>query len=196
MSKLNSKTLTIAAALLMVLALLVMATPLLRPTSGFSNRSGSTRQFTFQGTPGQNNSGQTFPSGQNGQTQVTPGFTTRQFQGRQSSILRLGFLSGVTGTIVYTVALILALVAAAGMFMTKRWGQVLGIIIAVVYGLLALASFVPMLLMGFMRLTNSLSLGLNILHLVLAVAVIVLALIPAKKVATPIAPVTPPAATA
>ena len=207
MSKLNSKTLMIAAALLMVLALLVMATPLLGPASGFAGQAGSgstTRRFTFQGTPGQNSSGQVFPGGQTGQGQTFPNSgtgttgTPRQFTGtgRPSSVLRLGFLTGTTRTIIYAIALLLALVAAAGMFLTQRWGQVLGIIVAVVYALLALVSFVPMLLVGFAMFSNPMTLGLNILHLVLAVAVIILALIPAKKVITPPAPVTPPAATA
>ena len=49
MSKLNSTTLTIAAILLVVLALLVMATPLVRTTTGFTNRTGN-RTFT-QGGP-------------------------------------------------------------------------------------------------------------------------------------------------
>ena len=203
MSKLNSKTLMIAAALLMVLALLVMATPLLGPASGFASRTGSnstTRRFTFQGTPGQNSSGQVFPGGQgfpNSSGNGTTG-TTRQFTGTggPGTILRLGFLTGTTRTILYAVILLLALVAAAGMFLTQRWGQVLGIIVAVVYALLALVSLLPMLLAGFARFSSPLTLGLNILHLVLALAVIVLAVIPAKKVATPPAPVTHPAATA
>jgi hypothetical protein len=199
MSKLNSKTLMIAAALLIVLALLVLATPLLRPASGFSNRSGSARQFTSPGNNGQANPGQVFPGGQNGQAQSTPGFNTRQFPGRRSSILRLGFLSGITGTIVYAILLLVALIAAVGMFITKRWGQILGIIMAIVYLLLALVSLLPMILLGFARALNDLTLGLDILRLLLALAVIVLALIPAKKVMTPsipAIPATPPAASA
>jgi hypothetical protein len=56
--------------------------------------------------------------------------------------------------------------------------------------------------LGFWRGLNFLSLGLTGLHLVLAVAVIVLALIPAKKMLVqavpiePVTPATPPAASA
>jgi hypothetical protein len=53
----------------------------------------------------------------------------------------------------------------------------------------------------FARGFNALSLALNILHLVLAIAVIVLALIPAKKILAtaapaPVSQATPPAASA
>ena len=195
---LNTKLLPIAAILLLVLALLVMATPLLR-VSGVTNRSGFNRQFNGQTFP-RAGTGTTAPGGQNGfpgqgglQGQGSvPGqngsnFPNRQFTGAGSSLLRLSFLSGMTGTIVYAIALLVSLAAAVGMFITKRWGQVLGIVMAVVYFLLALVSFLPMILAGFARALNGLSLGLSILRLVLAVAVIVLALIPAKKVTTPAA---------
>jgi hypothetical protein len=198
--KLNTKLLPIAAVLLLVLALLFVATPLLR-VSDVSGRSGFTRQFNGQIPPGgltdgTGTQGQGFTAPNSG-TQ-NPGTTTnpnRQFAGG-NSLLRLSFLSGLTGTIVYAIALLVALAAAVGMFITKRWGQVLGIVMAVVYLILALVSFLPMILLGFMRALNGLSLGLSILHLVLAMAVIVLALIPAKKVMTPAMPVTPPAASA
>ena len=58
----------------------------------------------------------------------------------------------------YFVALLLSLVAALGMLYTKRWGQVLGIIMAVLYGLLGLVSLLPILLMssrGICRLVES-----------------------------------------
>ena len=208
MSKLNSKTLTIAATLLMVLALLVMATPLLRSSAGFaSGRTGINRPFVFQGTPvpGQNGQGfviqgTPFPEGTTPQGQVNPNFPTtgRQFQGGQGiSFLSLGFLSGVMGTVVYAIALLVSLAAALGMFLTKRWGKILGIVMAVLYGILALISLVPTLLMSFaFRAGNPLSIGLNVLHLVLAIAIIVLASIQAKKVANPITPVAPPASPA
>ncbi|HEY5157812.1 MAG TPA: hypothetical protein VII93_07625, partial [Anaerolineales bacterium] len=70
----------------------------------------------------------------------------------------------------------------------------LGIIMAIVYALLALVSTVPLLLSGFLTRAGGslgLSIGLNVLHLVLALAVIVLTLIPAKKLLTPAVPATP-----
>jgi len=207
MSKLNSKTLTIAAVVLMVLALLFMATPLLG-VSGFSGQAGSNRQFNGQFPPrtgtgttpsgGQNGfSGQGF-SGQTGGSQGQGNSTnpTRQFPAGGRSLLGFGLLSGMTGTIVYAIALLASLAAALGMFLTRRWGQVLGILMGVVYLILALVSVIPMLLSGFARALNGLSLGLSILHLVLAIAVIVLALIPTRKILVPATPATPPAASA
>jgi len=175
-----------------VLALLMLATPLLRPDTGLAGRTGFNQQFNG----GQNGQGFVFKDQGNGpQSQINPNSSGRQFQGRQSSgILRLGFLSGVGGTIVYTVALLVSLAAAAGMFMTKRWGKVLGISMAVIYVVVALLSIVPTLLIGFaFRSFNPLSMGLNVAHLVLAIAVIVLASIPAKQLAAPITSAVPPA---
>jgi len=205
---LNTKLLPIAALLLLVLALLFMATPLMR-VSGISGRTGAVRQFSGQFVPRAGTGNTTSPGGQN--VFPTPGTGTqgqgfpgqgnstypRQFSGSgSSSLLRLSFLSGITGTIVYAIALLVALAAAVGMFIAKRWGQILGIVMAVIYLLLALVSFLPMILSAFARNLNGLNLGLGILRLVLAVAVIVLALIPARKVMTPAVPATPPAASA
>ena len=192
-TNLNTKLLPIAAILLLVLALLFMATPLLR-ISSFSGGNGINRQFNGQNLPGGQNglSGQGFPNQPGGlQDQGNTTTPNRQFTNQTPSLLRLGFLNGITGTIVYALLLLAALVAAVGMFLVKRWGQVLGIILAVVYLLLGLVSFLPMILLGFARALNGLSLGLSILRLVLAIAVIVLAMIPAKKVLAPIMPATP-----
>jgi hypothetical protein len=205
MSKLNSKTLTIAAAILLVLALLFVATPLLR-FSGVTARPGVNRQFNGQfipggqngnRTPGTNPQGQDF-TGPNGGVQGQGNSTNpnRQFTGR-SSLLRFSFLNGITGTIVYGIALLVSLAAALGMFLTRRWGQILGIIMAVIYLLLSLLSFLPMILLGFARALNGLSLGLAIVHLALAIAVIILAVIPVKKMKAQTLPAdtaTPPVA--
>jgi len=190
MSKLNSKTLTIGAVVLLVLALLFVATPLLR-VSGISGRSGfnqpSNGQFPSGGQNGFPNQGNGFQGQGNSTNPSNPTNTTRQFGARNRGLLGFAFLSGITGTIVYALALLVSLAAALGMFLTKRWGQVLGIVMAVVYLLLGLLSFIPMFLLGFARALNGLNLGLSILHLVLAIAVIVLALIPAKKMIAPVA---------
>jgi len=205
--KLNTKLLPIAAVLLLVLALLFMASPLLRGSTAFSARSGITRQFNGQTLPNggtgttapRPGTGTTSPGGQNGfpgqgsdlQGQGNSTNPARQFGGQGGGLLGFGLLSGTTGTIVYAIALLVSLAAAVGMFITRRWGQVLGIVMAVIYLILALVSFLPMILLGFRGALNGLSLGLSILRLVLAMAVIVLALIPAKKVAIPIVPATP-----
>jgi hypothetical protein len=208
-STLNTKLLPIAAILLLVLALLFMATPLLRGGAAFTAGAGANRQFNGQQfVPGVGN-GTSAPGGQNvfpGQGGGTTGQgfpdqggtgTGRTFTNRPGgSLLGLGLLSGITGTIVYAILLLVSLAAALGMFLARRWGQVLGIILAVVYLLLGLVSLLPMLLLGCMRSLNALSLGLGIVHLVLAIAVIVLAVLPAKKVlaqVVPSAPPTPPA---
>ena len=90
-----------------------------------------------------------------------------------------------------------------GMFLTKSWGKVLGILMGVVYLLLAVVGLIPTILSAvtFARGFNALSLGLSILHLILAIAVIVLVLIPAKKILAtaapaPVSQATPPAASA
>ena len=198
---LNAKLLPIAAVVLLVLALLFVATPLLR-VSGIPGRTGFNRQFTGtggQGLPGGQNGFGFQGQGSNGSNNGTqPGTTTttgQPFARRGGSgLLGLGLLSGIGGTIVYAIALLVSLAAAVGMFMTKRWGQVLGIVMAIIYLLLGLVGFLPTLLMGFFRGFSALSLGLSMLHLVLAIAVIVLASIPAKKVLAPVAPATPAAA--
>jgi hypothetical protein len=205
MSKLNSKTLMIGAGVLLLLALLFMATPLLRVT-GLSggNRTGFPRTFTGQTTPGAPNRFPGFGNGTPGQgnstSPTTPTNPTgRSFAGRSRSLFSFTFLNGITGTIVYGLALLVSLLAAVGMFLIKRWGQVLGIVMGVLYLILAVVGLIPTIMVAFTfaRGFNPLSLGLNILHLVLAIAVIVLALIPAKKMlapAAPVTPVTPPAA--
>jgi hypothetical protein len=194
---LNQKLLPIAALLLLVLALLFMATPLLRMSRSFQgtgnfNRQNNGQSFRPNATPGQGNAPQFLPGQGNG-TQGLPGQNGSNATNRQ--LFRgIGFLSGRSGPIVYFVALLVALVAALGMLFIKRWGRILGILMAVLYLLAGLASLLPILLFGSFALRNPLSLALGIAHVVLAIAVIVLALIPAKKVVAPVAVEPPPAA--
>jgi hypothetical protein len=194
---LNTRMLIIAAVLLIVLALLFLATPLLRTSPGFQGRGNYVTRFNGQSSggqyvfPGQGNGSQN-PSGQNvvpgqGNGFQNPGgsnFPNRQFTAGRTGLLGFGLLNGTTGTIVYAVALLVALAAALGMFLAKRWGQVLGIVMAVIYGLFALVSLVPMLLLGSLSFRNPLTLIMGAVHLLLAIAVIVLASLPAKKVAS------------
>jgi hypothetical protein len=196
---LNPKMLTIAAALLILVALLFLVTPLLRTSGGFSGRSGLGGPVIVQGNPGQG-----FPSGQGGSdqnfqnfpgNQGGQGFTNRPggvIQGGPRGGLGFGLLGGMGATLIYGIALVLALIASVGMFNIKRWGQVLGIIMAVFYLLLSLLSFLPMLLMmRFVGASNPLILGMNILHLALAIGVIVFASLPGRQVPAP-TPVEPP----
>jgi hypothetical protein len=178
---LNTKLLPIAALVLVLLALLFLAGPLIR-TAGGSPRAGN---FITQGN------GQTGSSGQGGGPQVLVGGggTTGTPRGFTAGS---GLMSGRTGIIAYFVALLVALAAALGMLFTKRWGQVLAIIMAVLYGLLGLVALLPLLLVRLVGAPNPLSLILGILHLLMAVAVIVLAAIPGKP-GTPASPEVPSA---
>jgi hypothetical protein len=170
--KLNPKLLSIAALLLVVLALLFLATPLIRPAAGLQ-RAGN---FAIQ-TNGQ-------PVTQNGSTAPS----------RPLAIRSGGMFSGVASIIIYFIALLVSLAAAVGMYIPKRWGKVLGIIMAALYGLLGLVSLLPVLLLSALGTRNPLSLILGILHLLLAIAVIVLASIPAKQEMPPPIPAAPPVA--
>jgi hypothetical protein len=209
---LNPKMLTIAAILLIVLALLFLASPLLGLNGGFQRGTNSQRQFNAQNFPGGARGangfptlvpGQTLPGGSNGfpgtgngsQNQGGTNLPGRQF-GNGTGLLGFGLLRGVASTIVYGVALLISLAAAIGMLSVKRWGKVLGIVIAVIYTVLAVISFLPTLL--FIRFigSNPLNLILSVLHVVLAIAVIVFASIPAKKESLPAEGITPPPATA
>jgi hypothetical protein len=146
-----------------LLALLFQATPLIRTAGGFQ-RSGT---FVLQ-TNGQGASQNGTSVQGNGST-----LTARRFAVG-------GLMGGQIGILVTFVALLVSLAAAVGMLFTKRWGPVLAISMAVLYGLLGLVSLLPLLLIRLAGTPNPLSLILGIVHLLLAVAVIVLAAIPGK----------------
>ena len=181
---LNPKLLPLAALLLVILALLFMATPLLRVSGGLQRTGNFVPQGTVQTPP----------------RAITPGggLGQRFFSGNGTSpravTLGGGLLGGIVGSIFYFVLLLVSLAAAIGMFMTRRWGQVLGIILAILYGLLGLVSLLPLLLAISFGVRNILSLVLGILHLLLALAVIILASIPAKRIAKPVVASPPPIA--
>jgi hypothetical protein len=192
--KLNPKLLAIAAVLLLVLALLFLATPLLSTTSGFQPSGNFVLRNNGQSLPGGEvdfpdrgyiPQGQGFP-GQGG-SDIPSGSV-----GRPGNLMGFGLLGGIGGTIVYALGLLLSLAAAFGMFMVKRWGKMLGIIMAVFYLLLSLFGLLPILLISFMGIRNPLNFILGILHLLLAVAVIILASLPEKKPTLPATPGFPP----
>ncbi len=213
---LNSTTVTIAAILLIVLALLFLASPLLG-LNRVAGRGNFNRTFNGQNLPSgvlPNNgtgNGQGFQGGTgNGFGQGGTGGNGFGFQGgtgngfnggtgrtfNRNGLLGLGILRGTTSIVIYGIALLLSLVAVIGMFLLKNWGRILGIFMAVVYILLTLLSFLPRLLFARFgaAFSNPITLVLNVLHLVLALGVIVFALIPAKKMSTPAMVATPPAA--
>ena len=172
---LNTKLLPIAALLLILLALLFLAEPLIRPAGGFQRASNFT-------PPGNGQTGTTV-QGTGPQALVGPGGSPAQ---ARRVTIGGGILGGRGGVIIYFVALLISLAAAVSMLYTKRWGQVLAIIMAVVYSLLGLVSLLPLLLIRFVGAPNPVSLILGIVHLLLAVAVIVLASIPGKPLLPPI----------
>lgn len=208
---LNRTLLPVAGAVLILLALLFMATPLLRQTRRFQGggnlgTQGNRPTFQQNGVPGQGSTtpGPGFFEQGNG-TQVSPGQGGgQQFfnnQGRPNATNRqfiagIGFLSGPNAPIIYFIALVVSLAAAVGMFLARRWGQVLGIVMAILYLLAGVVSLLPLLLFSAFALRNPFTLILGIVHVLLAVAVIVLALIPARKMKTPVVVEPPPAASA
>jgi len=192
---LNPKLLPISAVILIVLALLFMATPLLGSTRGFQRRGNLNFPVNGQSLPGGENGfpGQgSVPQGKDFPGQSGSNLPSQTFGGPGGGLPFFGQLGGMTGIIVYAVALLTSMAAAAGMLINKRWGQVLGIVMGVIYLGLALVSFLPMILLAFMQVSNGLNLSLGILRMVLAIAVIALAAIPAKKVTVMTAPVLPP----
>ena len=64
----------------------------------------------------------------------------------------------------------------------------------VLYLGMALVSLLPIILLSFMQVSNGLNLSLGLLRVVLAIAVIVLAVIPARKKVVMTTPVLPPEA--
>ena len=163
---LNPKLLPIAALLLVVLALLFLAAPLIRTAGGFPRSGNGQTGSTIQGTG----------------PQVLVGGGGSQGQARRFTV----GTGGGGGIIIYFVMLLVSLTAAVGMLFIKRWGQVLAIIMAVVYGLFGLVSLLPLLFIRFVGAPNPVSLILGIVHLLLAVSVIVLSSIPGKKELSPI----------
>ena len=172
---LNTKLLPIAAILLVVLGLLFMVTPLLR-TTGALPRTGN---IVTQGTTGQ-------PGASNGVTTTQGGgrFFTGS-TGLNGSGRRVAVGGGAFGIVFFFVALLASLAAALGMLFTKRWGQVLGIVMAALYGLLGLVSFLPLLFIRLIGIRNPISLVLGAVHVLLAAAVIVLASFPPKAAPVP-----------
>ncbi len=183
---------TIAAILLVVLALFVAGL-------GIAGQFGLTRgprqfaadQFrnrTFNspnggtGNPigalpnGQGNTGSpngTFPNGQ-GDTGTTPNFS-RTFPGGGggSGLTRLFRLLRPVMIGLDVVLLVLAAVAAFGLIKGKRWGVVLSIILAVLVILLTIPSMI--------RIFSIVVLVENLARILLAVAVVVLLLLPASR---------------
>jgi hypothetical protein len=176
---------TIAAILLIVLTVFVAGLGIANQYGllgqGFGNRgfvAGQlrNRNYTFQGGTPQGG----FPQGgftQGGTTndQTNQGTTNNFVRNRQAgtgltSILRL--LQPVTLGL-DILMLVLAVVAAIGLFKSKRWGVILAIVISILLILLAIP--------GMIRIFSAVVLVENLVRILLAIAVVVLLLLPSSR---------------
>jgi hypothetical protein len=185
---LNGRLLTISAILLVGLALLFLASPMIGGNRIAQSNGGFPRTFNGQSPqPGMIGTPQPgFESGGSGTVQTFPGMNGGSAGSARTrpgvvGLAGFGFMAGRNNILIYGIALVLALIAAIGMLNTKLWGKVMGIIIAVVYLLLSIFSFLPIILFSFMGTSNPISLILGIVQVTLALAVIILAAIPGKS---------------
>ncbi len=170
---------TIAAILLVVLALFVAGLGIagqLGLTRG--NRQFAAGQFrnrTFNPNGGTNNGSPigSLPNGQ-GNSGTNPNFS-RTFTrgGGTNRLFRLFSLLRPVTIGLDIIILILAGVAAFALFRGKRWGVVLAIILAVLVLLLTIPSMI--------RIFSAVVLVENLARILLAVAVVVLLLLPASR---------------
>jgi hypothetical protein len=171
---------TIGAVLLLILSLFVTGLGLANQFglagNGFAGRqfvTGRTgnRNFTPQNGFPQNGFPQNgLPNDQNNQG-TTPNFTpNRQFGTGFSTVFRL--LRPIS-LVLDILLLIISVVAAIGLFKTKRWGAILAIIASVLMILLTIP--------GMIRIFTPLVLIENLARILLAVAVIILVLLPASR---------------
>lgn len=132
------------------------------PSNGFTNNGSPNNGFTNNGSP---DNGITNNQG------TTPNFTPNRRVGTGLfSILRL--LQPVTLGL-DILMLILAVVAAIGLFKSKRWGMILAIVISVLLILLAIP--------GMLRIFSAVILVENLVRILLAIAVVVLLLLPSSR---------------
>jgi hypothetical protein len=130
------------------------------PQNGFPQNGFPQNGFPQNGLPNdQNNQG------------TTPNFTpNRQFGTDFSTVFRL--LRPIS-LVLDILLLIISVVAAIGLFKTKRWGAILAIIASVLMILLTIP--------GMIRIFTPLVLIENLARILLAVAVIILVLLPASR---------------
>jgi hypothetical protein len=171
---------TIAAILLLVVSLFVAGLGIASQYGllgqGFGNRQFGAGQIPNRNfTPPNGFPSNGFPNNgvpndqNNGGT--TPNFTpNRQFGTGFSSILRLiqPVMIGLD-----ILMLILAIVAAIGLFKSKRWGMILAIVISIILILLAIP--------GMLRIFSTVVLVENLVRIILAIAVVVLLLLPSAR---------------
>ncbi len=171
---------TIAAILLIVLSLFVAGLGIASQYGllgrGLGNRQFVAGQFRNRNFTPQNgvpfNSGPStgLPNDQNNQG-TTPNFTPNQQIG--TGLARLIRLIRPVTIGLDIVLFVLSVVAAIGLFKSKRWGAILGIVLAVLVILLSIP--------GMLRIFSAVVLIENLVRILLAVAVIVLLLLPTAR---------------
>lgn len=173
---------TIGAILLLILSLMVTGLGLANQFGLFGRGFGS-RQFVIGQTRNRNFTPQNgfpqngfpqngSPNDQNNQG-TTPNFTPNRFVGTGSGITRLFRLIQPIMIGLDILLLVLAVVAAIGLFKIKRWGAIMAIVIATLLILLSIP--------GMLRIFTPVILIENLVRILLAVAVIVLLLLPASR---------------
>jgi hypothetical protein len=184
-SKKRPTVVTIAAVLLIVLSLFVAGLGIANQYGllggGFGNRQFVAGQFGNRNFTPPNGSqpigpqsgglpSDGFPGAQNNQG-PTPNFT---FTGRSptglANILRI--IRPVTVAL-DIIILVLAVVAAVGLFLSKRWATILAIGVSVLVILLTIPSMI--------RIFSTVTLVENLVRILMAVAVIVLLLLPSAR---------------
>ena len=171
---------TIAAILLLILSLFVAGLGISSQFgllgTGFGNRQFvpgqfRNRNFTPQnGVPFNGGPNTGFPNDQNNQG-TTPNFTPNTQIG--VGFTRIFRLIRPVTIVLDMILLVLAVVAAIGLFKNKRWGATLAIVLAVLLFLLAIP--------GLLRIFSAIVLIENVVRMLLAVAVIVLLLLPSAR---------------
>jgi hypothetical protein len=166
---------TIAAILLIVLSIFVAGLGIASQYGllgqGFGNRQFIAGQFQNRNSNPQGGFPQGgFPNDQNNQG-ATPRFNPNRQVG--SGIFRLFRLIRPVTIAMDIIVLVLAVVAAIGLFKSKRWGAVLGIIISIFLILISIP--------GMLRIFSPLVLVENLVRIILAIAVIVLLLLPSAR---------------
>ena len=171
---------TIAAILLIVLSLFVASLGIASQFgllgSGFGNRQIGAGQFRNRVFTPQNGAPITgfnngFTNNQNSQG-TTPNFAPNQRFGG-TGLARLLRLIGPVTIGLDILVLVLSVVAAIGLFKSKRWGATMAIVLAVLLILLAIP--------GMFRIFSPLILIENIIRILLALAVVVLLLLPTAR---------------
>lgn len=186
---LNATMLSIAAGVLVLLALLFLAAPLVSGNRVLTGNDSFNRSSTSGQPPFDQNN---LPNGQPGITNGFPGTgTTRQFQGFQgrqagnrSFLSVFNLIGGRNRTFVNAIAFLVSMAAAIGMLMTRNWGRVLGIIMAIIYILFAIIGLLPELLFRLNGIRSPVGLIISVLELILAAAVIILSSLPGKPLPT------------